>query len=530
MILKKPYAFLIKYFRIIHLALALPIIYFIIKTSQIVGFFSDYVRSNYSSSITNIASTYVNYFMYLSLLIILGAGIAIYFLMRKKEKSTKFYFALIVFYLVLFVVLGFTHSILSGMERDVMEATTARAYRDISYIFYLPQYFFVAFTLFRGIGFDIKKFNFELDIQELEITDIDSEEFELNLGIDDYKIKRNIRRFIREFKYYVKENRFIFTVLCSIVIIILGTLIYLNRGVYNRTYKQSQTVIHNNLNIQVQKSMITNRDYSGNLFKDNKHYVVIQLFIENRGKDSKTLDYNNFFLELKTHRVYPILDRASYFLDFGLPLKQDTELKPNSKNTYVMTYEISPNELENKYILKILEQVIYNIGEINPTYKKIELKPLNTLLIEDMGITKPGKITTFEQSFLQYSSLQIKNYEFKNSLTYQYQHCYTATNCRMLTDKVSATENDKILMILDSNLILDKETFYYKSVRTERLFPNHFISLKYKNGTESKIVKVENVTPTHYTTGMVLKVPKILQNVNEIEMLVTLRNKQYRID
>ena len=327
MILKKPYAFLIKYFRIIHIILALPIIYLILRTGNIVHFFSDYIDTNYYTNVSNIAGTYINYFMYLSVLLILISGIAIYFLMRKKEKSTIFYFLLILFYLILFVVLGITHSILTGMEITSLEATTALAFRDLSYLFYLPQFLFAAFTIFRGIGFDIKKFNFEVDIKELEITDIDSEEFEFNLNIEDYKIKRNIRRFIREFKYYVRENQFIFTILCAIVIVILGTLIYLNRGVYNKTYRETQILSHNNLSINILNSVVTNRDLSGFEFKDNKHYLVLQLSIENRGKIPSNFDYNNFFLELENRRVYPILDRAEYFQDYGLPLREDTTLQ-----------------------------------------------------------------------------------------------------------------------------------------------------------------------------------------------------------
>ena len=123
MILKKPYAFLIKYFRIIHIILALPIIYLILRTGNIVHFFSDYIDTNYYTNVSNIAGTYINYFMYLSVLLILISGIAIYFLMRKKEKSTIFYFLLILFYLILFVVLGITHSILTGMEITSLEAS-----------------------------------------------------------------------------------------------------------------------------------------------------------------------------------------------------------------------------------------------------------------------------------------------------------------------------------------------------------------------------------------------------------------------
>lgn len=531
MILKKPYAFLIKYFRIVHLVLAVPIIYLIISTGKIVKFFSDYINTNYFTNVSNIAGTYINYFMYLSVLIILLAGIAIYFLMRQKEKSTKFYFFLILFYTILFIMIGVTHGILSGMELNTLDATTALALRDISYLFYLPQFFFVAFTLFRGVGFDLKKFNFEVDIKELEITDIDSEEFELNINIEDYKIKRSIRRFIREFKYYVLENQFIFMILCTIFVIVIGTLIYLNRGVYNKTYRETQILSHNSLSIKVLGSLLTNRDYSGTEFKDNKHYVVIQLSIENRGKEPSKFDYNNFFIELENRRVYPILDRAEYFLDCGLPIREDTELAVGAKNTYVLAYEISKEEIQEKYTLKILEQTVITVGQITPQYKLVTLNPDRALEIISMSTTKMGKIVTFEASNIGYSSLQVKDYNLTNSLIYQYQHCYTSTNCQTLNDKISSPSKNLTLLVLDAEYNLDQNVLYYKTSKTNRLFPNHFLTLQYNdNAMNLKTVKIENKTPSNYNKGIILQVPNEVQFASKINLLITIRDKQYIIN
>ena len=529
MILKKPYAFLIKYFRIIHIILALPIIYLILRTGNIVHFFSDYIDTNYYTNVSNIAGTYINYFMYLSDLLILISGIAIYFLMRKKEKSTIFYFLLILFYLILFVVLGITHSILTGMEITSLEATTALAFRDLSYLFYLPQFLFAAFTIFRGIGFDIKKFNFEVDIKELEITDIDSEEFEFNLNIEDYKIKRNIRRFIREFKYYVRENQFIFTILCAIVIVILGTLIYLNRGVYNKTYRETQILSHNNLSINILNSVVTNRDLSGFEFKDNKHYLVLQLSIENRGKIPSNFDYNNFFLELENRRVYPILDRAEYFQDYGLPLREDTTLTSGAKNTYVIAYEISKEEIAAEYTLKILEQVAIQVGEITPQYKLVKLKPQIILEIQKQNSVKMGKILTFENSNLGFSSFQVKNYEILDSLIYQYKKCNN-NNCQILNDKISVNSGNYTLLVLDAEYLLDKNTIYYRSAKTDRLFPNHFLTLQYNDNAMSlNTVKIENKTPSNYQ-GIILQIPNEVKFATKINLLVTIRDKQYIIN
>src|SRR5699024_3037500 len=128
-------------------------------------------------------------------------------------------------------------------------AQTVRGIRDVAFIVYLPQFFFTLYCALRGIGFDIKKFNFDEDAKEMEITDIDDEEFELVFGKDAYKYKRTLRRFIREFKYYVLENKAAFAVLASMVVIAIGTILYLNFNVYHKTYRQTQRMTHNNLSV-----------------------------------------------------------------------------------------------------------------------------------------------------------------------------------------------------------------------------------------------------------------------------------------
>jgi len=91
MVLKKPYAFLIKHFKLIHLLLCIPLIYLIIRTGAIASFLSSYVASNYYTKEINIAGTYINYFMYFAIILILGLVLSIYFLMKQKEKENISY-------------------------------------------------------------------------------------------------------------------------------------------------------------------------------------------------------------------------------------------------------------------------------------------------------------------------------------------------------------------------------------------------------------------------------------------------------
>ena len=354
MVFKKPYAFLIRHFRIIHLLLLLPISYLISKTSKIVTFFRSYVANNYSTNIINIAGEHISIFMYIAVFLIIAIVLAVYYLMRQKEKSTKLYFFTLIYYIMLFVLISIAHSILSGMERDVITAQVARAYRDISFVVCIPEYFFFLYMLIRGIGFDIKQFNFANDLKDLEITDIDSEEFEFSVNVEGYKIKRKIRRFFREFTYYVRENIFVFSCIVVVIVIVIGTTLYMHFAVYNQTYHETDKMTHNYFNIEIVDSMLTNLDYRGNVINKDKYYFVLKLSVENQTMNSYPLDYTNFRLVIDNQNIYPTLDRGEYFIDYGKPYYKE-KIKGQSSTTYSLIYELNKKQIQNEYKIKILE-------------------------------------------------------------------------------------------------------------------------------------------------------------------------------
>ena len=63
MIIKKPYAFLIKYFKLIHIILFFSMVYLIFKTRSIQIFFTNYASSGTYTYIDNMAYNYINPFM-----------------------------------------------------------------------------------------------------------------------------------------------------------------------------------------------------------------------------------------------------------------------------------------------------------------------------------------------------------------------------------------------------------------------------------------------------------------------------------
>ena len=532
MILKKPYAFLIKYFRIIHLLLLLPIGYLISKTFNIVSFFKTFVSNNYTTNIINIAGEHISIFMYAAIIFILVTVLSIYYLMRQKEKSTKLYFFTIVYYLFLFILLTITHSILSGMERDIISAQLARAYRDISLVLCLPQYLFFGYILIRGIGFDIKQFNFSNDLKDLEITDVDSEEFEFALNLESYKVKRTARRFFREFIYYVRENMFVFSCITAVVIISIVTTIYMHFGVYNKTYRVSDKMTHNFFNMEIKDSMLTNIGYDGNIITEGKYYLVLKLYIENNSSKNYELDYNNFRLVINNKNIYPILDRGEYFIDYGKPYYKE-KIKKQTSNTYALVYELDKNQIQDEYEIKILEGIEYSVGSITPHYKVIDLKPTKVMKVVTLDNYDMEKTINLKNTALGYTTFKINNYKITDSYTYNYDYCYSSNNCSSLKDMITIDKAGTIekttLIVFNIEYSLDKTTIYASNIKTDTKFFDNYLAIEYTKQGEKKVLSLKNRTTERMKDTLVFELREDVKNAEKINLLVTIRNKRYTI-
>ncbi len=516
MILRKPYAFLIKHFKLIHLLLCIPLIYLVIRTGGIYSFLSDYVRANYYTNVTNIPGTYINYFMYLAIILVILLVLAVYFLMRQKKKDTKFYLFLMIYYILLFVLITFSYGVLASVESAEIEAQTVRMYRDIAFIAYVPQFFFIAIVALRGIGFDIKKFNFEEDVKELEITDIDSEEFELVFGKNSYKYKRTFRRFIREFRYYVLENKVTFSILATVCVIVIVTMLYMNFEVFHKTYKQTQRLTHNNLLVTVTDSVLTNMDQGGNIIDDGKYYLAVALKIKNNRDTRVAFDYENFKAEVSGRLLTATIDRSTYFPDLGLAYSRDVKINGNEENTYVLTYEIDEAFLNQKINLKVLESIDFEVGSMTPVYKTITLNYDKIFENKEIRTVPFQKILELSKTRIGMVQIELNDFLIQNSYEYTYGD--------RLKNKI-ASKSRNTLLILKRNFSMDTYSSYYKSRKGEKSFVNDFLKLRYKIGEEEKTVNINDVTPENLSDTWVFEVPQEVLQADKIDLLVIVRGE-----
>lgn len=536
MVLKKPYAFIIKHFRLIHLLLLVPMLYLIIKTRTIVSFFSSYVSSGYTFQfndvLSNLSSNYINILMYVAVVIILLVFVILSLVLQEKNKPTKFYNYSIIYYILLFILITGCFNIFEMVEADTLNNTFARIVRDLAFIIYYSEYIFIAITLVRGVGFNIKKFDFKSDLTDLEISSEDSEEFEFLVGIDTYKTKRTIRRFFRELKYYYKENKFIFNIIIVIIVGIIGTTLYMNRKVYDRVYNENETLSFGYVNLNVKNSYISSLSYNGKTIKAGKSYVIINVEITNRYRDDHEFNFANFRLLVNKKYVSPDISLSNYFLDYGNPYN-GVQIKGNSSNSYVLVYEIDSKDIANNYSLEAYSRYDSTPGGLGAISKSIKIKPIVINSNVTTNNVNKGTSLNLKNTPLKNTELTINNYEIVNRHEYTYEYCPTTNYCRDSLGTISITGSDLgkyTLLVLDYNLSLDEESSYMSSDKTYRDFFEDFMEINYTIGSNKYNSIASVLNPNNYSAKLVLKVNSNLINADNINAKITTRNISYNIN
>ena len=91
MILRKPYAFLIKHFKLIHFILSALLIFVIYRITNILSFFNEYMDMTPNIISKNVAPTLYSASMIISLVMLILFSIIIMCLMFFKQKNAKNY-------------------------------------------------------------------------------------------------------------------------------------------------------------------------------------------------------------------------------------------------------------------------------------------------------------------------------------------------------------------------------------------------------------------------------------------------------
>ena len=527
MVLKKPYAFLIKHFRLIHLVLTLLGVFIAVESYRLVSFFTSFVANDYSATIIeNLANEYINPLLYLAIVGSILVIIAMSLLLTMKKKPITMYIFAVIYYIILIAFLIIASSLLKGLEKELWSTAAARSYRDIALIVYYPQILVIFLIAFRAIGFNLKKFNFKNDLKEMEITDADNEEVEVNFNFDATKTKRKVRRFIRETGYYYQENKLIITLVAIAGVLVIGYTIYKNYEKTAYNYKQGATFSFNNLQLRVTNSMITNVDLSGNSY--GKTYLVLQVEVTNNTNNDIELKDEYLRLFYSNKSTLPDLSISTYFSDYGKQLSK-VPIKTKTKNTYVIPYVIDEKSVDSKFQLGIYIGAAKKKKFIAKSVN-VQLTPQKYLNISSVKKINQGVETSLDQTLLKNSKIMFDNAEIVLRYPYKFESCYLGV-CNTYNDVVVADPTflaRQALIVMDYNIELDIDSPSYYNITGINAFSEYFMKVQYgSSDTDLQVSKIKVVTPENLKDKLVIQTDGAIWGAEKVNLLITIRDRQY---
>lgn len=513
MIITKPYAFLIKHFKKIHILLFALCCYVYYKNMQLSSFVKEFINLGtydvYNEPITKYASNLSILFM---ILIIVGS-ITLIILLRHKGKPWKLYLLPIIEYTVMLFVFFAARNYFANYVGGA-DTTTIRAVRDFVLITTIFEFPVFAVFLIRILGVDLHKFNFNKDEEYLELDSKDKEELEINIDIDKESIKRNFKRLLRNLNYFYQEHKFI----CNVVIGIIAVIVIKNTYTYifvtNKSYTQGDSLEANGYTITVNNSYFTDKDYKGDKISKESNFVILDLTIKNNSQKRK-IDLNKFHIMnginnyTTTAKTY-----ETEFQDFGKTY-EEKELTRDETFNLIMVFKVDKDLRSNKFVLYYQEF----IGN-TPHLRKIKLKINDVSEIKENESLNIGEKLKFTINSTK-QTIILKNADIEDNVDYTFLSCYTDNTCDTETKNYIAPAGYKLINIEFSSDNYDGKDMIDFSTKYGKI---SYIDSKGK----TKVTEVKNAISRKYNgKNLYLKITDEVANSKSIKLIFTVRNNKY---
>lgn len=296
------------------------------------------------------ALDYINYNIYIYLAIGIVLFIVVYWLLKYKDKPRNIYIISILVYIIVGIYMFVLFGYFSGLPNSVIDQKVIRAYRDIMLMTLGAQYLIIIIMLIRGLGFDIKKFNFSRDAQELNLVNEDGEEVEVDVNIDATNIMRGIRKQRRELGYFFQEYKIFILGILFIIILIVGYVLYNYISKEFKVYNQNEVVGYMN-------SLTVKNSYY-NIDTDKK-YIIISFDISRYGREQK-LDVNSLAIEINGSKYVPNKNICYNFDFLGNCYKK--QYITDKTSSYILVYEVDDINSEKSYLIyKESDENVYKV-------------------------------------------------------------------------------------------------------------------------------------------------------------------------
>ena len=513
MVFRKPYAFLIKNFKKIHIVLFVLAVYIYFKQMSLYGFLNNYVSmQSYNANLESI-DKYVGGLTYLAIFAIIAITALLIYLLLYKKKPWKLYLVILFEYILLFVGFFMASRYFHSYDAD-SALSSAMAIRDTIFIGSFPQYAVFVILFIRIAGIDLSKFDFSHDEEFLELSAEDREEFEINIDVDKESFKRGFKKFKRNLYYLYQEHKFIMNVLAIFLVLIVGALSYYNIFILNKVYKQGETLNAIGYSIKINKAYFTNLNYAGEVI-ESSNFVVLDLDVKNNEAPRK-MNVERFHVMNKDSDSVPTFYYNKEFRDLGKPYEK-FEFKRGQSKRFLLIYKVPAKLDKNNFSLYY--QNVTNDGKSKLIKIKLNLEDITK--VETMATVKLGDEQTLEEPKGTSEDIRINDVEINDAFNYNYYTCYSNGKCNIESTNIKSKNDNKILKIslitssLDNQDIVDFSLMYGK--------------IKYEDSKGKSVeLNLKNAVDRQYLGNVLyLEVPNAIVDSKSLDLVYTIRNKQY---
>ncbi len=515
MIFRKPYAFLIKNFRKIHVVLLILCGFILYKTIQLSEFIKEFITYVSYDPFLEPITNYTSILFYFFSILVVIVSTTLLLLLKRKKKPWVLYVIPAVTYIFLIFLFMIIQNYFAAYEGGSVTAT-ARAFRDFLNIGMIPQYATLFIFIIRIIGLDLKRFSFGNDEEFAELNQGDREEVEVSFEFDKNIFKRQFRKLIRVLGYFYEEHRFLMNVVfCVAITFVLGYSAYYYMS--HKTVKEDQILNANGYSIVINESYYTSRDKVGNILEENSSFVVLNLTVKNNGSQRK-MNMSNFHLvNGATDVTYSGSTYSKYFNDIGKEY-DIREFLTGEERTFALIFKVDQKLKKDNFVLYYQQY---------KSYKNIYLRKMKLNLKDVSLITKNPSKNIGEELIVTYPNGTKRNMTFESvtltdKISYTKESCDEDDNCRVSPFDLSLSGNYKILEIKFSSSSFEGEELID--------FSTNYGKIRYiDNENITRELKIEDALENTSYLGkyLYLKIPTELEKVGSIELLYTVRNQQY---
>lgn len=509
MILRKPYAFLMKHFKAINLVLLISIFICIYKVLNLYKFVKDYISTGiYNDTLTPI-SNYINGYLFLVLLVVIIVSSILFYLLKRKDKPFITYVYIIILMILSSILFIYVKNYFYEVEE--FNRQLALLIRDLVLIDSFFYYPIIIILIIRSLGIDLNSFGFYQDKEFLEADEVDREEIEVEITFDRDKHIRKIKNKLRHAKYFFLEHKVILSLIIIFTCFIGIYNFYHYFYVENKIYSQNETFTSNYFKMKVKHTYLTDKDYTGNVISsENRFFIIVELEIENLISD-RTFDATKLFLYVNDTYYLPTTRYNKSFSDMGTLYQKDKSFIYQQKETIILIYEVDKPKDGANFLLKYQDLVSKDKKLI---LIKIKIQDISLFKEKDNKRIKEEMTVPINNDTAY--SFKITEYEISDSRKYAYESCYLY-NCPIYEKLLTASNNKTLLFLkIDTDSIQDYLSFLKK-----------YAKIRYKIGDKTYTENISLKISKYRGNYAYLEVSNKIKDASKLEIVYTVRTYQY---